>query len=154
MFFYVCCSFCNLSVCLFALIILVFKNGSCYIGLDDLELIMQPRTASSLYVSSCLSLLSAGITGVSHHSQLLFILFLETKHFYWVNLFYLTEEGASEMAAIWKSESNLLESDFSFHHVGSRDQTQVDRFGIKCLYLLKHLAPSPFYSGNVTQLVE
>lgn len=39
---------------------------------------------------------------------------------------------------VWRSEENWQDS--VLHHVGSRDQIQVDRLGGKCLYSLNYLA--------------
>lgn len=42
-------------------------------------------------------------------------------------------------AQLVKSEESSQDSVLSFHHVGLGDQTQVVRFGGKCLYPLEHL---------------
>lgn len=43
------------------------------------------------------------------------------------------------MAWGWRSEDNFPESILPFYHVGHGNQTQVNRLGSKCLYLLNHL---------------
>lgn len=42
--------------------------------------------------------------------------------------------------AWWSSVVNFWESDFSFNHLGPRDQTQVVKSGAEDLYPLSHLA--------------
>lgn len=44
------------------------------------------------------------------------------------------------MVHMWKQADNLGESVLSLHHADPEDQTQIIRFGCKCLPLLTHLA--------------
>lgn len=47
---------------------------------------------------------------------------------------------------LWSSESNFPKSVFSSHHMGSRNQTQIVRFGGHYLYFLSHLAGPHLFS--------
>lgn len=55
-------------------------------------------------------------------------------------IYLLFERGGTHATAlVWRSDSNLWRSVVSFCHVGSRDQAQVARVGIKHTYLPSHL---------------
>jgi hypothetical protein len=49
-------------------------------------------------------------------------------------------------------EDKLWELVLSFYHVGSRDQTQVIRLGVRCIFLLSHLARPFLFSEVIPQL--
>lgn len=43
-------------------------------------------------------------------------------------------------AQVWRSEDNHQESVLSFHHLGSGDETRVDRLGGRNFYPLSHFS--------------
>lgn len=53
----------------------------------------------------------------------------------YLNCIYLHVCVPHAIAPMWRSEDDSQELVFSFHHVGPRGQTQVDRFVSKCLYI-------------------
>lgn len=54
------------------------------------------------------------------------------------------EVGMYMLTHMGKSDNNVQELILSFHHIGSRDQTQADQLDSKYLYLLNHYTGPDF----------
>lgn len=49
---------------------------------------------------------------------------------------------------MWRFKDNLWESILSFHHLDTKDQTQVVRLASELLYLLSHLSRIAQFPGD------